>query len=257
MALPHDLTPDGTDHAIIAADPTPVPLVFRPRGRSRSAIRPPTRLAVRWGRPGPRPADGHGLDPGRRPVRQVPPVLHHRRGRRGPGGPSRRPPGPGRGRAPRGRRPPTRVRPGRHPDPTGRAVCPGRRGPPQPDPGAGRRAVRVRARLGRSRPAHRPPGLGHHRLAPARPTVRPGQGSGRHPGRAPAGVPDQAGHGRRVDDLGQGRAGRARQAPVGGGRRGVRHGRRARADAGRGRDGRQPTPQGRGPVACPEAPPAG
>ena len=90
--LPHQPTaPDGLGHAILAPAPPVVPLVFPPRVRPRPAVRPAAGVAARRGGPGPRPADGHELDPGGRAERRVPPVLHH--GRRPPGsGPTSSPP---------------------------------------------------------------------------------------------------------------------------------------------------------------------
>ena len=51
-------------------------------------------------------------------------------------------------------------RPGRHPDQAVRAARPGGRRPSQPDPRAGRLALRLRPRLRRPGPARRPPGVG-------------------------------------------------------------------------------------------------
>ena len=73
MALPHDLTPDGTDHVIIAADP-PRATGFPPSGplsiRDPAPDSPGCSLGPSW------PAAArHGLDPGRRPVRQYRPCY--------------------------------------------------------------------------------------------------------------------------------------------------------------------------------------
>ena len=76
-------------------------------------------------------------------------------GRREADRPHRRPPGPRGRQAAGGRRRPADVRPGRHPDRAVRAARARGRGPPQPDPRAGRRPVRVRARVGRPRAARR------------------------------------------------------------------------------------------------------
>ena len=92
------------------------------------------------------------------------------------------------------------------------------------------------------------PAWGVDRPAAAGPAVRPREGPGRHRPEAPAGVPDQAGAGRRAGAVGEDVAGAPGQAAVGGGRRGVRQGPVPQADAGAGGDGGQPAPQGRGPV---------
>src|SRR5579864_7952374 len=155
--------PDGTGHAIVAPTPPVVPPVSPTRLRPRPPVRSPAGVAARRGRPRPRPADRDELDPGGRSERRVPPVLHHGVGGREAGRPHRRTPGArGRGAA-GGPCRPADARTRRHPDRAVRAVRPGGRGPPQPDPRAGRVAVRVRARVGGPRPARVPPGLGRRR----------------------------------------------------------------------------------------------
>ena len=129
--------------------------------------------------------------------------------------------------------------------------------PSQPDPRPGRRAVRLRPRVGRPRlcsPPTRPgasspcrcwPGCTSARRtcrASPRSTGRRSAPSWRWPsswcgGPSVAGAPGQAG--------------------LGGGRRGVRQGRRSSSRAGARGDGRQPPAQGRGPADRARPPAAG
>ena len=128
-----------------------------------------------------------------------------------------------------------------------RAARPGGRRPPQPDARPGRLArivyghVFVVLALLATHPA-----WGVDRPALAGPALRPEEGPARHRPEAPAGVPDQAGTGRRVAPVGQAVAGAAGQAALGGRRRGLCQGELPQAGEGPGDDRRQPTPQGRG-----------
>src|SRR5450432_501029 len=101
--------PDGLGHAILAPAPPVVPLVFPSGVRPRPPVRTTSGVAVRWGGPGPRPADRHELDSGGRALGRVPPVLHHGRGGREEDGPDRRPPGTRGGEATDRRRRPADV----------------------------------------------------------------------------------------------------------------------------------------------------
>ena len=120
-----------------------------------------------------------------------------------------------------------------------------------PFPRPGRRAVRVRPRVGGPRAAGHPPEMGHRRPPAAGPAVRPGHGPGRHRPQAPATVPDQADAGRRAGAVGGHLARSPRQTHLGGGRRGLRQGALPQAPAVPRGDGGQPAPQGRGPVGRP------
>ncbi len=240
--------PDGRGHAILAHRPPTVPLVFRARGRTRPPAGTPAGVAAVRGDPGPRPPDRHQLDPSCRIEPGVPPVLHHRLGRR-PAGRWRCGPAGSRGsQATSGWHEPTGVRHRRHADAPLRAA--GARGghPPQPAPRPGQYPVRLRARVGRAGALGRSPGLGRGRLAPGGPAVRPQEGSGRDRPGAPAAVPDQTGVGRRVGAGGEVVAGFSGQAVVGGGRRGLREGGSPQAVDRRGSRRGQPPAQGRGAV---------
>ena len=141
---------------------------------SFSTPAPPRGSSVSSSAPSSPPADAPSpLAPRRRHHRRLPPRLHHRRRRRQ----THRPPG----RPTRPLGPPADAGPDRPPDlghrrhahPTLRAGGRGRRRPPQPDAGAGRRPLRLRTRLGRPRLAGPPPRLGHDRPAAAGPPLRP------------------------------------------------------------------------------------
>ena len=215
----------------------------------RPPVRPPARPAVPRRRPGPRPADRHQLDPGRRAERPVPALLHRRRRGREEGRHASPPASlhevvkPLVGGAERltlalDDTPTQRYGPhvqgaGVHHNPT-----PGPAGSPYvyghvfvvlgllvAHPAWGVIALPLLARL----------------------YVRKKDLPGIDPKHRP-GVPDQAGAGRRAAAVGQDVAGSAGQAALGGGRRGLRQGGVPQAGDGAGDDGRQPAPQGRGPV---------
>ncbi len=236
-------------------DTRPVPVVLLARRRPRPPLRTPARPPLPRGRPGPGPADRHQLDQGGQAQRPVS-VLLHRRRRRRQAGRSHRPTALHRGgpaAAARGHA--ADPRPGRHPDQAVRAARPGGRRASQPDPRPGRLALRLRPRLRRPRAARHPQGVGHDRPAAAVPALRPQEGPAGDRPEAPAGVPHQAGAGRRAAAVGQALAGPAQAADLGGRRRGLCQQGGPQAGQGAGDDRRQPAPQGRGPaeLARPEA----
>jgi hypothetical protein len=214
----------GTGHVILATPSPIVRLVGHDRWRPRCSLGATTAGPVRGSAVRPRPPHRHVLVPRRRHQRRIPPRLQRRGGRRPP---QRRPGLPPAGLCPQtthalGAGRPPALRTGRHAHAALRPVRARRRHPPQPQPRTGRRAVRLRPRLG-------DPGLGgpalvveHPVLAAARPALRPPQG------RAPAGsgvpleVPHQAGTGCRAGPLAGGVAGAHGQGAVGRGRRRLR-----------------------------------
>src|SRR5262245_62638071 len=81
--LPHrTITPDGASHDILASAPDPVPVVYPDRLSPRPPIRTPARPPLPRGGPGPRAADRHQLDQGRRAERPIPVLLPRRGGGR-------------------------------------------------------------------------------------------------------------------------------------------------------------------------------
>ena len=204
---------------ILASDTRPVPVVLPARHPPRPPVRPEARPAVPRRRPGPGTPDRHHLDQGGQAQRQVSVLLHRRRCRRQEGR-QHRPTSPDRGRLPVAQGGHAAdPRPGRHADEAVRAARPGGRRASQPDPRPGRLALRLWPRLRRPRTARHSQGLGHDRPAAAVPALRPQEGPAGHRPEASAGVPHQAGVGRRVAAVGQAVAGSAEAADLGGGRR--------------------------------------
>ena len=122
---------------------------------------PLARGSVARGSPVARAPHPEPLDPSRRALRPVPPVLRHRGGRRTPHPAHRHAPAAGGRQTPGGRRVARGAGSGRHPDTAVRTRGPGGRSPSQPDTRAYRRPVRLRARVGGSGPVGGPPAVGH------------------------------------------------------------------------------------------------
>src|SRR6516162_6837906 len=165
----------GAGHAILATVRPPVGLAVRHRRRPRPPLRPAPPRPLLWRALRPRPPHGHVLVPTRRHHRRLPPRLRRPLGRR----PARR--GPRASPALLRRRPLARVEPGsllalrhrRYADAALRAVRPGRRRPSQPQPGASRREVPLRPRLGHPGLGGAAPAVGHVVSAVARLALRP------------------------------------------------------------------------------------
>jgi hypothetical protein len=194
MALPHDPSSQGAGHAILPPAALADQRLCPPGPLARQALRPAPAAAAWWHPVRYRPPHRHFLVPCLRRHRRVPPCLHHRLRRRTPGRPPghfRRPggpSGPGQPQAPdRGHR--------RH------AHCPlrpgsrGRGHPPQPQPWARRREVRLRPRLGRAGSPGQARVLGHDRPPFAGAAVHPQCRRGQAAPGAETPLPHQAGVG--------------------------------------------------------------
>ncbi len=120
-----------------------------------------------------------------------------------------------------GRRP-HRVGPGRHTDAALRAQGRRRRPASQPDLGARRSQVCLRAHLGDARLGRAASALAYHRLAAAGLVVHQGQGRAEAPQALWLVVPDQAGASGGLGPVGGGKAAAAGQADLVGGRRRLR-----------------------------------
>ena len=234
-----------------------MPVVLLARRRPRSPLRSEARPVVPRRRPGPGPADRHHLDQGGPSS-----AANISRCYVAVAAAGKRADGIARRLLTEVVRPLLKgchaadPRPGRHPDEAVRASRPGGRRASQPDPRPGRLALRLWARLRRPGPARGPPGVGRRRPAAAGPALRPQDEPAGHRPEAPAGVPHQAGAGRRVAPVGEALAGAPGVADLGGGRRGLCQWGVPQAGDGDGHDGRQPAPQGRG-AADVARPPAG
>jgi hypothetical protein len=189
-------------HVILASGTQPVPLVFRTGRGPRPPVGPTAGLAAARRDPGSRSANRDQLDPGRRALPGVPPLLHHRGRRRKAVGLGRCPTAARGAQAPVGRDEPAGGRHRRHPDAPVRATGPGSRHSSQPHTRPSRQPVRLRPRVGGARVAGRSPTLGRVGLAAVGQTLRPPQGPAQHRPVASTGVPDQVGVGCRVDPLG-------------------------------------------------------
>ncbi len=237
---------------ILASRTRPVPVVRLARRRPRPPLRPEARPPVPRGGPGPGPADRHQLDPGGQARRPVSVLLPRRRRRRQAGRSHRLAPLRRGGPAPAGRGHAADPRPGRHADEAVRAARPGGRRASQPHPRPGRLVLRLRPRLRRPGAARQAQGLGHDRPAAPVAALHPQEGPAGDRREASAGLPHQAGDGRRAAAVGQAVAGPAQAADLGGGRRRLCHQGGAQAGQGAGDDRRQPAPQGRRVVEpCP------